>query len=96
MVLLIIIPFLNGYFIGNIPNMFRQTHIFPIVLYVSPRVFVLCSAPHPSASRVRLWKLPAGPELQHQGKPCQVRERSMGKMRENGAGWAPPVMFVGL
>ena len=27
MVLLIIIPFLNGYFIGNIPNIFRQTQI---------------------------------------------------------------------
>ena len=27
MVLLIIIPFLNGYFIGNIPNIFRQTLI---------------------------------------------------------------------
>ena len=27
MVLLIIIPFLNGYFIGNIPNTFRQTHV---------------------------------------------------------------------
>ena len=27
MVLLIIIPFLNGYFIGNIPNIFRQTHL---------------------------------------------------------------------
>ena len=27
MVLLIIIPFLNDYFIGNIPNIFRQTHI---------------------------------------------------------------------
>ena len=26
MVLLIIIPFLNGYFIGNIPNIFRQSH----------------------------------------------------------------------
>ena len=26
MVLLIIIPFLNGYFIGNLPNIFRQTH----------------------------------------------------------------------
>ena len=26
MVLLIIIPFLNGYLIGNIPNIFRQTH----------------------------------------------------------------------
>ena len=26
MVLLIIIPFLNGNFIGNIPNIFRQTH----------------------------------------------------------------------
>ena len=25
LVLLIIIPFLNGYFIGNIPNMFRQS-----------------------------------------------------------------------
>ena len=29
MVLLIIIPFLNGYFIGNIPNIFRQAHICP-------------------------------------------------------------------
>ena len=28
MVLLIIIPIFNGYFIGNIPNIFRQTHIF--------------------------------------------------------------------
>ena len=28
MVLLIIITFLNGYFIGNIPNIFRQTHIY--------------------------------------------------------------------
>ena len=27
MVLLIIIPFLNGYFIGNIPYIFRQTQI---------------------------------------------------------------------
>ena len=27
MVLLIIIPFLNGYFIGNLPNIFRQTHL---------------------------------------------------------------------
>ena len=27
MVFMIIIPFLNGYFIGNIPNMFRQTHL---------------------------------------------------------------------
>ena len=27
MVLLIIIPFLNGYFIGKIPNIFRQTHM---------------------------------------------------------------------
>jgi hypothetical protein len=27
MVLLIIIPFLNGYFIGNIPNIFRQTQM---------------------------------------------------------------------
>ena len=25
--LMIIIPFLNGYFIGNIPNIFRQTHM---------------------------------------------------------------------
>ena len=30
MVLLIIIPFLNGYFIGNIPNIFRQTHMIVI------------------------------------------------------------------
>ena len=28
MVLLIIIPMKNGYFIGNIPNIFRQTHLF--------------------------------------------------------------------
>ena len=28
MVFMIIIPFLNGYFIGNIPNIFRQTHIY--------------------------------------------------------------------
>ena len=27
MVLLIIIPMKNGYFIGNIPNIFRQTHL---------------------------------------------------------------------
>ena len=27
MVLLIIIPMKNGYFIGNIPNIFRQTHV---------------------------------------------------------------------
>ena len=27
MVFMIIIPFLNGYFIGNIPNIFRQTYI---------------------------------------------------------------------
>ena len=26
--LMIIIPFLNGYFIGNIPNIFRQTQIW--------------------------------------------------------------------
>ena len=29
---MIIIPFLNGYFIGNIPNMFRQTHMAHMVL----------------------------------------------------------------
>ena len=28
LVLLIIIPMKNGYFIGNIPNIFRQTHIY--------------------------------------------------------------------
>ena len=27
MVLLIIIPMKNGYFVGNIPNIFRQTHL---------------------------------------------------------------------
>ena len=32
MVLLIIIPFLNGYFIGNIPTIFRQTHIYIYIL----------------------------------------------------------------
>ena len=31
MVLLIIIPMKNGYFIGNIPNIFRQTHVSLIV-----------------------------------------------------------------
>ena len=31
MVLLIIIPFLNGYFIGNIPNIFRQTHVYTVL-----------------------------------------------------------------
>ena len=31
MVLLIIIPMKNGYFIGNIPNIFRQTHINPAI-----------------------------------------------------------------
>ena len=30
MALLIIIPFLNGYFIGNIPNIFRHTHFVGI------------------------------------------------------------------
>ena len=35
MVLLIIIPFLNGYFIGNIPNIFRQTHIDYLYIYLS-------------------------------------------------------------
>ena len=30
MVLLIIIPMKNGYFIGNIPNIFRQTHIHTV------------------------------------------------------------------
>ena len=34
MVLLIIIPFLNGYFIGNIPNIFRQTHIWLIIIII--------------------------------------------------------------
>ena len=29
MVFMIIIPMKNGYFIGNIPNSFRQTHMFP-------------------------------------------------------------------
>ena len=32
MVLLIIIPMKNGYFIGNIPNIFRQTHIMIVRL----------------------------------------------------------------
>ena len=40
MVLLIIIPFLNGYFIGNIPNIFRQTHIS------SPNIFTEIRADH--------------------------------------------------
>ena len=31
MVLLIIIPMKNGYFIGNIPNIFRQTHMFLVM-----------------------------------------------------------------
>ena len=33
MVLLIIIPMKNGYFIGNMPNIFRQTHM--ILFYVT-------------------------------------------------------------
>ena len=32
MVLLIIIPMKNGYFIGNVPNIFRQTHM-TIIIY---------------------------------------------------------------
>ena len=32
MVLLIIIPMKNGYFIGNIPNIFRQTHMVQIFM----------------------------------------------------------------
>ena len=46
MVLLIIIPFLNGYFIGNIPNIFRRTHIRILTLICTdPRGFhgSLCS-----------------------------------------------------
>ena len=39
MVLLIIIPFLNGYFIGNIPNIFRQTHMKNVV---NPRMAERC------------------------------------------------------
>ena len=39
MVLLIIIPFLNGYFIGNIPNIFRQTHLS---VFLSPFPFQFC------------------------------------------------------
>ena len=35
MVLLIIIPCLNGYFIGNLPNIFRQTHIMASGFYES-------------------------------------------------------------
>ena len=30
MVLLIIIPMKNGYFIGNIPNILRQAHMDPL------------------------------------------------------------------
>ena len=36
MVLLIIIPMKNGYFIGNIPNIFRQTHLYEIVQRPQP------------------------------------------------------------
>ena len=35
---MIIIPFLNGYFIGNIPNMFRQTQID--MIYETPWIIV--------------------------------------------------------
>ena len=35
MVLLIMIPMKNGYFIGNIPNIFRQTHIY---IYIFPYI----------------------------------------------------------
>ena len=36
MVLLIIIPKINGYFIGNIPNIFRQTHIYIYIVQLWP------------------------------------------------------------
>ena len=36
MVLLIVIPIKNGYFIGNIPNIFRQTQFSSFYLTVSP------------------------------------------------------------
>ena len=38
MVLLIIIPFLNGYFIGNIPNIFKQTQMSPF--FTSPNHYI--------------------------------------------------------
>ena len=49
MVLLIIIPFLNGYFIGNIPNIFRQTHI--------PRLAVFVPKTQPNFARILMWDL---------------------------------------
>ena len=42
MVLLIIIPMKNGYFIGNIPNIFRHTHFY---LYLNNIIFIFISIP---------------------------------------------------
>ena len=45
MVLLIIIPMTNGYFIGNIPNIFRQTQIRPLTQKNDRWVTELCGLP---------------------------------------------------
>ena len=64
MVLLIIIPMKNGYFIGNIPNIFRQTHL-PL------------SDVHPSSDTVDISSpvllgddVPVGLEGNHLGRPA--------------------------
>ena len=43
MVLLIIIPLFNGYFIGNIPNIFRQTHMAGLGVGALPLFTTLCA-----------------------------------------------------
>ena len=50
MVLLIIIPFLNGYFIGNIPNIFRQTHVF-FWFYAQEKIYAARKPVMPLASK---------------------------------------------
>ena len=48
MVLLIIIPMKNGYFIGNIPNIFRQTHMIG-------KIFITLRHHHQNMSATNQW-----------------------------------------
>ena len=54
MVLLIIIPMKNGYFIGNIPNIFRQTHVswLSVGSWSTQTSVSLCSSRSASTSKV--------------------------------------------
>ena len=56
MVLLIIIPFLNGHFIGNIPNIFRQTQI--VIFLKALRAFVSLFRSWWMADTIRCHKYP--------------------------------------